>query len=281
MSAQPAWTDTVTSMGVGAVSAHPHDDAERATTERIAASIRRGRLAMVVTAVVLFAAAVVGSAGATRSTPATSSSVAPSQQLAVMQATQVAHSGPSDKSARVMLVPARRPITGEKTVLPVVGQEAGADGSRWLHVRLPGRPNGHTGWIEQRGTIASTTGWHIIVHTSTLEVSAYDKGHLVQSFPAIVGKPSTPTPHGQFFIEENIQLGPTGIGAPYALALSARSAVFQEFDGGPGQIALHGLLNVGGTLGTAASHGCVRLGNTAISWLAAHTGPGVPVTITN
>ena len=43
-------------------------------------------------------------------------------------------------------------------------------------------------------------------------------------------------------------------------------------------VALHGLLNIGGTLGTAASHGCVRLGNTAISWLAAHTGPGVPVT---
>ena len=281
MSAQPTSTDTVALVGVGAVSAHPHEDAVRATPERIAASIRRGGLAMVGTAVALFAAAVVGSAGAARSTPAARSSVAPSQQLAVLQATQVAHAGPSDKSARVMLVPARRPITGEKTVLPVMGRETGADGSRWLHVRLPGRPNGHTGWVEQRGTIASTTGWHIVVHTSTFEVSAYDKGHLVQSFPAIVGKPSTPTPHGQFFIEENIQLGPTGIGAPYALALSARSAVFQEFDGGPGQIALHGLLNIGGTLGTAASHGCVRLGNTAISWLAAHTGPGVPVTVTN
>ena len=39
----------------------------------------------------------------------------------------------------------------------------------------------------------------------------------------------------KFFFEENIQLEPTGIGAPYALALSARSAVFQEFDGGPGR----------------------------------------------
>lgn len=70
------------------------------------------------------------------------------------------------------------------------------------------------------------------------------------------------------------------VGAPYALALSARSEVLQEFAGGPGQIAIHGTNNVGGVLGSAASHGCVRLDTKAISWLAARIGPGVPVTIT-
>ncbi len=69
-------------------------------------------------------------------------------------------------------------------------------------------------------------------------------------------------------------------GAPFALALSGRSNVLQEFAGGPGQIALHGLSNVGGTLGTAVSHGCVRLGNGAMRWLVARIGPGTPVTIT-
>ena len=39
-------------------------------------------------------------------------------------------------------------------------------------------------------------------------------------------------------------------------------------------------MNVGGTLGTAASHGCVRLDNGAMSWLAHRVGPGAPVTIT-
>jgi lipoprotein-anchoring transpeptidase ErfK/SrfK len=56
--------------------------------------------------------------------------------------------------------------------------------------------------------------------------------------------------------------------------------VLQEFDGGPGQIALHGLENVGGVPGTAVSHGCVRLDDLAIRWLVARVGPGVPVTIT-
>ena len=61
--------------------------------------------------------------------------------------------------------------------------------------------------------------------------------------------------------------------------MSARSNVLQEFAGGPGQIALHGLMNVGGSLGSAASHGCVRLDNAAIRWLNVRIGPGIPVTI--
>lgn len=71
----------------------------------------------------------------------------------------------------------------------------------------------------------------------------------------------------------------TAAGGPFALALSARSNVLQEFEGGPGQIAIHGRDLLGGDLGQAESHGCVRLASTAIAWLAARIGPGVPVTI--
>jgi lipoprotein-anchoring transpeptidase ErfK/SrfK len=44
---------------------------------------------------------------------------------------------------------------------------------------------------------------------------------------------------------------------------------------------VHGVWNVGGTMGTAASHGCVRLDTAAISWTGERIGPGVPVAITN
>ncbi len=159
-------------------------------------------------------------------------------------------------------------------MLPVIGARTG-----WLHVRLPGRPNGHTGWIRQHATAASSTRWHIVVETSSRRVVVYRDGHPRRAFAAIVGKPSTPTPLGQFFVEESIALRSTAVGAPFALALSARSNVFQEFDGGPGQIALHGLKNVGGVLGTAVSHGCVRLANGAMRWLVSRIGPGVPVTV--
>jgi len=101
----------------------------------------------------------------------------------------------------------------------------------------------------------------------------------VRSFAAIVGKPSTPTPHGRFFVEESVRMPPGSPGAPFALALSARSNVLQEFAGGPGQIAMHGVANIGGSPGTAVSHGCVRLTNRRIRWMAARIGSGVPVTI--
>ena len=71
-----------------------------------------------------------------------------------------------------------------------------------------------------------------------------------------------------------------GSGGPFALATSARSSVLQEFDGGPGQIGIHGVQHLGGVPGTAVSHGCIRLANRAIRWLAARIGSGVRVTIT-
>jgi len=91
---------------------------------------------------------------------------------------------------------------------------------------------------------------------------------------AVVGAPSTPTPQGRFFVEESVRMPAGTPGGPFALALSARSNVLQEFEGGPGQIALHGLANLGGRPGTAASHGCVRLANSNIRWMAGRIPPG-------
>ena len=73
--------------------------------------------------------------------------------------------------------------------------------------------------------------------------------------------------------------GSLGGRGPYALATSARSNVFQEFEGGPGQIALHGRNHLSGALGSASSHGCVRLGTAAIVWLARRIGAGTPLVI--
>jgi lipoprotein-anchoring transpeptidase ErfK/SrfK len=151
---------------------------------------------------------------------------------------------------------------------------------RWLEVMLPGRPNGHSGWIKESATVLTTTPWRVVIDTSARRVIVYRSGRIVRAFDSVVGKPSTPTPRGTFFVEEDVALRSGDVGAPYAIALSARSDVFQEFEGGPGQIALHGLANVGGVLGTAASHGCIRLDASAMRWLVGRIGPGVPVTIT-
>jgi lipoprotein-anchoring transpeptidase ErfK/SrfK len=202
-------------------------------------------------------------------------SVTPTQELVSFTHAQEAHTKPSAGAPRAGKVSATTPITDESTVLPVVGIY-----KQWLLVRLPGRPAGRTGWVDQSSaTTRSVTHWHLVVDTASRRIAAYRDGHRVRIFKVVVGKAGTPTPAGEFFVEERVTLAPSAVGAPYALALSARSSVLQEFDGGPGQIAIHGLENVGGVPGTAVSHGCLRLDTTALRWIVAHIGPGVPVTI--
>jgi lipoprotein-anchoring transpeptidase ErfK/SrfK len=201
------------------------------------------------------------------------------QQLAVLLSAHGVHQEPEAGSPQTKLVPARGPITGELTTLPVIGDLTGPNEVRWLRVMLPGRPNGSTGWIAEQGTRKLVTGWHIVMDLAARRVQVYSAGHVVRTFQAVVGKPSTPTPTGEFFVEETLQMSPGEAGGPFALALSARSDVLQEFEGGPGQIAMHGRENLGGTLGAAESHGCIRLATASIEWLAARIGPGTPVTI--
>jgi lipoprotein-anchoring transpeptidase ErfK/SrfK len=217
--------------------------------------------------------------GSTTATASVRARVQTTQQLAVLLAAHSAHKEPEARSRRIALIAARRPITGEQTTLPVIGHSTSPAGVRWLEVMLPGRPNGSTGWIAAQNTRNLVTGWHIVVDLARRRVIVYRSGLVLRAFHAIVGKPSTPTPTGRFFVEETVQMAPGQPGGPFALALSARSNVLQEFEGGPGQIGLHGRDNLGGTLGTAASHGCVRLSTASIDWLAARIGPGTPTTI--
>jgi lipoprotein-anchoring transpeptidase ErfK/SrfK len=209
--------------------------------------------------------------------------IAPQQQIVTLFTAHTALNKPGANGTRVALVRARRPITGERTVLPVLAQSLD-HGRSWLRVRLPGRTLGNTpppltGWISTSNARLSTTPWHILVDLGARKVTVYHNGRALHRYSAVVGAPATPTPTGEFFVEENVQLLAGDPGGPYALATSDRSRVFQEFDGGPGQIAIHGLDNLGGTLGTAQSHGCIRLADSAITWLAVRIPGGVPITI--
>jgi len=203
-----------------------------------------------------------------------------SQPLVVLLHDHIARTGPSAHAGRIESVAARRPLTRARTVLPVLGRASSRKRGSWLHVRLPGRPNSHKGWISTNRTRLTSTPWRILVTLSTRRVTVYHGGRAWRHFRAVIGKLSTPTPRGAFFIEEALALSSYEAGAPFALATSARSNVFQEFEGGPGQIGIHGTNGLTGAPGTAVSHGCIRLGTHAVTWLARRIGAGVPLTIT-
>jgi lipoprotein-anchoring transpeptidase ErfK/SrfK len=225
------------------------------------------------------AAALMFLGGWTAGPAAAAPTVARSQELAVFVHGQTAMTKPDSRSKGRVWVERNRPITEGRTVLPVTGHRTDKGGTRWLQVRLPGRPNGSTGWIRKARTTRSATPWHLVIDLSERRLTVYRQGRNVRSFLSVIGASSTPTPVGKYFVEENVLLKGGQVGGPFALALSARSYVFQEFAGGPGQIAVHGVWNVGGTMGTAASHGCVRLDTAAITWLGERIAPGVPVSI--
>ena len=155
------------------------------------------------------------------------------------------------------------------------------DGRRWLRVRLPGRPNDAAGWIPADVTRDSTTPWRIAISTGRARLTVERAGRRVVSFPAVVGKPATPTPHGLFAIDEPIHQPPGSELGPWALFLTAHSRVLDDYGGGPGRIAIHGRAGplLADPLGTAASHGCIRVPNARVRWLAKIAINGTPVEV--
>jgi lipoprotein-anchoring transpeptidase ErfK/SrfK len=234
----------------------------------------RSRGTVAVAVAVLATAAAGGGAAAPASSAA--AAVRASQPLVAVQHGHVARARPNRHAHRIEYVAPRRPLTGVRTVLPVLSRTADRS---WVRVRLPGRPNSHAGWIRTVHTKRMATPWRLALDLSKRRVTVYYGGRVKRRFSVVIGAPSSPTPRGRYFVEEGVALDPWHAGGPFALATSARSNVFQEFEGGPGQIALHGTAGLGATVGSAASHGCIRLDTGAITWLARRVGAGIPLTI--
>jgi hypothetical protein len=153
-------------------------------------------------------------------------------------------------------------------------------GRRWLRARLPERPNDRAGWIRADHTRVRATPWRITIHTGARTVEVRRRGRLVRRFRAVVGASITPTPHGLFAISERIRQG-GGVLGPWALHLTAHSRVLEDYGGGKGRVAIHGRSGglLADPLGSARSHGCIRIDNGPVSWLAARAVEGTPVVI--
>ncbi len=149
----------------------------------------------------------------------------------------------------------------------------------WLQVYLPERPNESMGWIARSNVSVSADNEHIVVSLSARQVRLYRAGTQVYEASVAVGAPDAPTPTGHFYVTEVLQLTDPGDAyGPYALGLSGFSNTYYSFDGGPGQIAIHGT-NQPWVIGGYASHGCVRLTNPDITTLATQVSAGTPVDI--
>jgi lipoprotein-anchoring transpeptidase ErfK/SrfK len=148
----------------------------------------------------------------------------------------------------------------------------------WLHVELPVRPNGATGWVRARDVQTAPVHARVVVDLSERRVRLYRDGRLVLASSAAIGSPATPTPTGRFYV--NQRLVPSDPHGPYgagAVGVSAFSNVLTGWaQGGP--VAIHGT-NEPWSIGRAVSNGCIRLPNNVLRRVFAIAVAGTPVVI--
>jgi hypothetical protein len=168
--------------------------------------------------------------------------------------------------------------SGFPEVYLVLRKFGGRHGDEWLQVRIPMRPNGHKGWVR-----SSALGplYHVrtqlVVDRSRLRATLYRNGHRRWSAPVGVGKSSTPTPAGHFWVTEKFKTqNPAGPYGPVAFGTSDYS-VLSDWPGG-GVIGIHGT-DEPALIPGRPSHGCIRVRNEAISRLWHKLPIGTPVRV--
>jgi lipoprotein-anchoring transpeptidase ErfK/SrfK len=166
----------------------------------------------------------------------------------------------------------------EPTVpLVLLVEEQRDDG--WVRVLLPERPNGLTGWVRAADFELNTTRYHISVELAAHRITVYDGETVILQEPVAIGKPATPTPPGKYFIRVLLQsTDPNSVYGPFAYGLSAHSDVLTSFNGGDGEVGIHGN-NDASVLGQSVSSGCVRMSNEGITRLTEILPLGTPVQI--
>src|SRR6187399_3043984 len=128
---------------------------------------------------------------------------------------------------------------GFPEVYPVLRSWRDSKWHAWLQIRVPMRPNGRTGWVRRsalgpRYRVRTV----LVVARHKMQATLYKRGRRIWRAPVGVGKPSTPTPAGRFWIREKFRTpGPGGIYGPVAFGSSDYS-VLSDWPGG-GIVGIH------------------------------------------
>ena len=175
------------------------------------------------------------------------------------------------------------PVTGwshQAQTLLVLGS-ARHGGREWLQVRLPVRPNGVTGWILRSKALLGHTRRWLDLRLRDRRLTVYRDGRRSQLQRRRRRPGHADAARAGRGLRAQPPAGRRGFLGPWALSLTALSDVLESYGGGPGRIAIHGRggASLRDPLGSARSHGCVRIDNAAVTWLARRVPPGTPVRI--
>jgi hypothetical protein len=145
-------------------------------------------------------------------------------------------------------------------------------------VQLPVRPNGAIGWVRPADVRLRAVDTRITVDLSQRRITLFRNTRPILVTTAVIGSPATPTPTGHFYVNQRLLTNsPFGDYGPGAVGISAFSPVLLNWPQG-GPIAIHGT-DAPGLIGSAVSHGCLRVRNADIEKLLRLAVEGTPVEI--
>ena len=236
----------------------------------------------------LAALAVAAAAGGVAATPhASTQPQARCSRSAPATSLALSYVGVVKRSATAFRVPGQHPfarfgrvnVNGYRTLFAIRRILNDADcRPSWYRVQLPIHPNGATGWVAAPRLDIARVDTRLVADLSQRRLTLFRDGHAVMRIHVSIGKPSTPTPRGEFYVNQKLRTrNPNGPFGPAALGISAYSNVLTGWTQG-GPIAVHGT-NRPDLIGRAVSTGCLRVTNAVMRRLFAATPPGTPVSI--
>lgn len=154
-----------------------------------------------------------------------------------------------------------------------------ASGAVWLQIEVPARPNGRRGWVP-RSALSSlhVVKSYLLVDQTALTATLFREGRAIFSARIGVGKPSTVTPAGNFYVLEKLRAVGSPIYGPFAIGTSAYAPTLSEWPGG-GVVGIHGT-NEPQLIPGRPSHGCIRMRDEDVARLWSLIALGTPIQIT-
>ena len=165
---------------------------------------------------------------------------------------------------------------GDQRVMSIAQQRG-----PWLGVVATERPNGKLAWVnmKHRGLDFRRRPYSLHADLSGRWVELRKRGRRIRRFSVAIGRPGSDTPTGRFAVTDKLH-GPT-YGSYYGcciLALNGHQTNLPPGWTGGNRLAIHGT-NAPGTIGAAASAGCLRAADADLRVLMRRVPLGTPVFI--
>ena len=149
----------------------------------------------------------------------------------------------------------------------------------YMKVLITARPNHTTGWVKADDVTIAATEYRMELDLSTFHLKVFKGPDVFVETDVVIGKDSTPTPVGHYFVTEKIKnSSDTGVYGAWILPINGYSEVLDTFDNGLPQVTFHGT-NQPELVGTKASNGCVRIPNDVVTKIAETIPAGTPIDI--